>query len=559
MKTCISMLLALLFSASVQAATFTVTKIADTADGKCDQDCSLREAVIDANKTAEADKITLPDGSYKFTLFGNDDSGQLGDLDVATEIEIVGNPDFISNVTIDGQGQSRVFDVFNVAGKLTLRNLKITGGNSNNGACILVTAHGSITLSNVGIFLCKATEYGGAIALFGANNSTISKTAITISSSDTNGGAVWVNNSTLTIDNSQMNSNSAFNGGAIAFQDATVSITASSFNGNTATTNGGAIFMTGPDAKLTLQSVTLDHNKALSGGGLYQGDGILTMAKSSIYANSVSGNGGGLHINGKSTVTSSSILDNEALPQGSGGGIYIFNTGVLGLTNVTVKRNLAVEGAGIYGPNDPNALSLQNSLIIYNVATVKKDFQDLNSGAISKGHNLIGVADATLVQTQATDKLGADHSFETGSVVEGKLPGSIYASVLSLAMGINKGDCNATETDQLGNARVGACDIGAVEAVCGDKIVQSTIGEECEDGNKVDGDGCSASCKIEKPVPPPPAPEPAPLPVPPIGPPAPGPEPQPLPGPIPKPEPSPSPPAPTSPATPGGSGCSLIR
>ena len=41
-------------SQAVTAATFTVTKIADTNDGVCDADCSLREAVAAANASGDA-------------------------------------------------------------------------------------------------------------------------------------------------------------------------------------------------------------------------------------------------------------------------------------------------------------------------------------------------------------------------------------------------------------------------------------------------------------------------------------------------------------------------
>lgn len=54
--------------AAVAAATFTVTKTADTNDGTCDADCSLREAVAAANANSGADTIefNIPtsDGSY---------------------------------------------------------------------------------------------------------------------------------------------------------------------------------------------------------------------------------------------------------------------------------------------------------------------------------------------------------------------------------------------------------------------------------------------------------------------------------------------------------------
>ena len=64
------------------AATFTVTKTADTADGTCDADCSLREAISAANAFAGTDTIIVPTGTYVRTLTGSDDTNALGDLDV---------------------------------------------------------------------------------------------------------------------------------------------------------------------------------------------------------------------------------------------------------------------------------------------------------------------------------------------------------------------------------------------------------------------------------------------------------------------------------------------
>ena len=41
------------------ATTFTVTKTADTNDGTCDADCSLREAITEANTLAGTDTIAF--------------------------------------------------------------------------------------------------------------------------------------------------------------------------------------------------------------------------------------------------------------------------------------------------------------------------------------------------------------------------------------------------------------------------------------------------------------------------------------------------------------------
>lgn len=55
---------------SLEAATFTVTKTADTADGVCDADCSLREAIVAANALTGADTIAVPAGVYTLTIAG---------------------------------------------------------------------------------------------------------------------------------------------------------------------------------------------------------------------------------------------------------------------------------------------------------------------------------------------------------------------------------------------------------------------------------------------------------------------------------------------------------
>ncbi len=46
-------------SAPIQAVTFFVSKTADTNDGTCDSDCSLREAIVAANATGATDTISF--------------------------------------------------------------------------------------------------------------------------------------------------------------------------------------------------------------------------------------------------------------------------------------------------------------------------------------------------------------------------------------------------------------------------------------------------------------------------------------------------------------------
>lgn len=44
------------------------------------------------------------------------------------------------------------------------------------------------------------------------------------------------------------------------------------------------------------------------------------------------------------------------------------------------------------------------------------------------------------------------------------------------------------------------CSSICVIEFCGDEIVQVGLGEECDDGNTVSGDGCSDICEMEAPV-----------------------------------------------------------
>src|SRR5512141_2581210 len=58
----------LLASQAQSAQSFSVTKTADTNDGTCDADCSLREAVVAANNNAGPNTINIPAGTYTLTL-----------------------------------------------------------------------------------------------------------------------------------------------------------------------------------------------------------------------------------------------------------------------------------------------------------------------------------------------------------------------------------------------------------------------------------------------------------------------------------------------------------
>ena len=57
------------------------------------------------------------------------------------------------------------------------------------------------------------------------------------------------------------------------------------------------------------------------------------------------------------------------------------------------------------------------------------------------------------------------------------------------------GSVEGTEAcDDMGESAT--CDDDCTLAECGDTVLNLTAGEECDDGNTMDGDGCDATCLL---------------------------------------------------------------
>ena len=142
----------------VQAATFTVTKTADTNDGVCDSDCSLREAIRAANAAPGADTISLPSGTYLLALPGtSEDAANTGDLDITGPLTLTGVNS--STTIINANNLDRIFDV--VGGPFTLSDVTLTNGTATDGGGFKVRSGVSATVSNSQVTNNKATSSGG--------------------------------------------------------------------------------------------------------------------------------------------------------------------------------------------------------------------------------------------------------------------------------------------------------------------------------------------------------------------------------------------------------------
>jgi hypothetical protein len=241
-------------------------------------DCSLREAILAANVNPDADTISLPVGIYILSIGGDDDAAHKGDLDITSDVAIVGAG--ASATIIDANGLDRVFDV--LGGSVSIANITIREGlAATNGGALYNRAGSSVTLT-AGILQENAADAGGAI----------------------------YNAGMLTLDKSTIIGNLAGYGGGIE-NIGTLRVTASAIINNTANATlvptggaGGGLYnngVLGSAAALAVINSTISGNKAtIDGGGIYNIQGTIHLDNATIAKNTAdsdsnnSGDGGGI-------------------------------------------------------------------------------------------------------------------------------------------------------------------------------------------------------------------------------------------------------------------------
>ena len=325
------------------APTYTVTKIADTNDGVCSPgDCSLREAVLNANACTGHHTINLPVGGYELTIDGDDeDLGETGDLDITKDLTING---ILPPPSVHG-GIERSFHIHSGA-TVIFDHIWLTGGSAIYGGGLI--NEGTLTLNS---FTCSYNSVSIPLNAMG----------------DAMGGCIF-NTGDLTIQGAQFLANTAGYGGAIYnYDSAVITIGNANFTGNEADQNGGAIW-NGLNASLTIDGGLYRLNEAgVSGGGIWN-HGTLSAENLVIEENQTPGNGGGFFnwAPGAGYFTNTWFTLNSA---DQGGGLYN-NEGMVHLYESGLTANTAATGGGVYnqGPAPPAGLLMKNVTVSDNTA-----------------------------------------------------------------------------------------------------------------------------------------------------------------------------------------------
>ncbi len=365
--------------------TFPVTKTADTNDGTCNADCSLREAIVASNANGTgADIITFNAGiNPTLTIVGGgaaENAAATGDLDVNGNLTITGNaPTTISTTYTSACGDCKVFGMDQTGGfpgiAVSFSGVTIQNG-FNNGAAFC------------GTFF----ETGGGMDFFLQSTGNVFSMTNCIVQSSTATGCAASHGGGVNVDSA----NTATVGGASA---GTVTFTSCTFTKNTSAAEGGGLNLAADKHDVNVTSCTIggalaaDSNQTTdatrgNGGGIdieHSFGGTVTISGSTTVRNNTAARaGGGINItfNPNISITGATIQDNTANSSGSGsaagGGVVINPTGVAGFTptitlsGCTISTNhsdagAVAQGGGVYF-NSPYSATVSNCAISGNTS-----------------------------------------------------------------------------------------------------------------------------------------------------------------------------------------------
>ena len=349
---------------------------------------------------------------------------------------------------------------------------------------------------------------GGAIHITGPGSMNINDASATGNMAAAEGGAFWNSAATMTIYDSNFDSNmasgaDATNGGGALFNNGgTLNVWNSSITNNEAkgaSGSGGGI-QNVDGGSLTVNNTIIAANMAMrAGGGIEDnsaaGVGSVRLSEVTLAENttgSAPGNGGGFHLtgpgnswlervtvsnnsaanegggvwngSGNMNISTSTISGNST--EGDGGGIYNLAGGIFVSASTVVNNTATGIGGGI--DNDPmgGQTTLRSSIVALNNASTGKDLGD-DGSFVSSDYNLIGQDDLNVFTAKANDSEGTSASPidpMIGPLADNGGPTQTH-ELMKGSLAYNAGNPNDMDPDQRGEPVFGARrDMGSYEA-----------------------------------------------------------------------------------------------
>ena len=300
---------------------------------------------------------------------------------------------------------------------------------------------------------------------------------------DVDGGRLTIRKLTMTEGSSQNE-----DGGAVRLQDgAHVTVNDSRFTNNKAR-NGGAIAVKSRNDKLKVSNSGFVGNRAsYNGGAISVNVGTSSISSSSFFQNSARHDGGAIRIinHGKIDASNSSFIGNQA--NRGGAALAVENGAAATLTHVTVY-NFGLIGSGtaihIHSSfGSAGEVNFRNSIIA-------------GSGALAHCYGRLTQNVGNLIEGGSCSPM-----FSEDPLFEEPTGSSAFVALKADSPAIRAADpqfCLAT--DQIGNPRpqVGACDIGAIEAIPTVKVLSDCSVTTTHNLNFRDGPGGNRVGSLEE-------------------------------------------------------------
>ena len=378
-----------------------------------------------------------------------------------------------ARLTLDGNHSTTIL---NVAADVQadLAGLDFFDGFSESYTAIIHN-YGTLTLQSSKVF-SNYTDDGSAATIRNDISATLVMTNVTVAQ-NTSTGTAGVNNSSqvimhdVTFDGNQFGDND----GAILSQGgggAVMNITNITITANHKVPPGSHHVYYAPvtlwNGKMTMTHFLIADNTGDNGGGLYvDNPAVVSLRDGTFYSNTAYFGGGAIHATGKVDIVNTTFHHNVSINDGGALRVYPYSSSGISqifLTNTTFFSNSAA-GAGAVA-----FLHSVSSTISF-VNTVFADNEPGNDCTLTGGATVVGHHNLT---TDAS--CGFTPSADPGLSAFGPFGGfAPTAPLLPNSPAIDAGDPAACPaTDQRGLARVGVCDIGAVEASFDLAVVSGT-------------------------------------------------------------------------------------
>ena len=331
-----------------------------------------KSGAADSGKVIFTYKV-VDDSTVYVSEFGDDNNPGTEDKPVATlqrALDLLNEARFTEGkIVVTGTVQTREVKINAPDGSTTgsVTTLTVMGGSAGgtlkneNGRVFNIASGGSLTLGeNITLTGTVTDDNGGAVYVNGGTFTMEADSKITGSSAIYGGGVYVDSTGTFTMGGGTISKNRASStysngdgasGGGVCISDGTFTMSGGAvISGNTAIRSGGGVYIFSDGIFTMKDGSKITGGQAAFGGGVYVADGSFTMSgTATLQGNEATEHGGGVHIlsGGNFTMKGGTIGGDDANTAKYGGGVFV-SGGTFDMNNGTISGNSA-SGTGASG------------------------------------------------------------------------------------------------------------------------------------------------------------------------------------------------------------------